>query len=437
MKKKVIALTLGCLLGVSCNVFAASPFEDVPPDHWAYNSVAKLAKAGLVDGYHDGTFRGSKTITRYEMATIIANAMTKDNKADESTKAEVEKLKVEFSSELESLGIRMSKVEKRMDKAEKTQIKIAARQIYAHANNVSSDNNPVDQYYHYRLFMTTNLDPNAQFISMVENTDDITSNSYTTGQGSNFTAKQAYLRAKVGQTVLNVGRQPFSWLGNGLVCDNSGKWDGITAEFGIGSKFTIRTGAAQRYMGATTGGSLTAPGGTHSFYMANAKYNVSPSFNLISVYLKDQGVRNNQNSSIYDTTSIGFNYTFDKYSLMSEYGANEADLAKAANKNSTPKAGYVQLQYKKVDQDKVGTWDVFTNYRKAQAGFDLGNMTTLDNFKNWGIASAANDIKGFGLVYEYVPFKKTVLSLRGFRLKDNATNSKSYNAYAIRMDYNY
>ena len=57
MKKQfVTALVLA--LGISGTALAANPFSDVPAGHWAYAAVAKLAAAGIVDGYPDGTYKG-------------------------------------------------------------------------------------------------------------------------------------------------------------------------------------------------------------------------------------------------------------------------------------------------------------------------------------------------------------------------------------------
>ena len=47
-------------LGVTASAYAANPFSDVPAGHWAYDSVAKLAAEGVVDGYADGAFDGEK-----------------------------------------------------------------------------------------------------------------------------------------------------------------------------------------------------------------------------------------------------------------------------------------------------------------------------------------------------------------------------------------
>ncbi|MDD4722902.1 MAG: S-layer homology domain-containing protein, partial [Acidaminococcaceae bacterium] len=53
--KRNLVLALAMVLGVSATAFAANPFSDVPAGHWAYASVAKLAAAGVVDGFPDGT----------------------------------------------------------------------------------------------------------------------------------------------------------------------------------------------------------------------------------------------------------------------------------------------------------------------------------------------------------------------------------------------
>ena len=112
MKKSlIVTLALVFILGIAGTAFAAAnPFVDVPAKHWAYESVSKLAAAGIVDGYGDGTFRGDKTMTRYEMAQIVAKAMAKSDKADAQMKATIDKLAVEFAAELNNLGVRVAKL---------------------------------------------------------------------------------------------------------------------------------------------------------------------------------------------------------------------------------------------------------------------------------------------------------------------------------------
>ena len=50
---------------------ATQTFKDVPADHPASESVNLLTAEELMDSYANGTFRGNKTMTRYEAAALI------------------------------------------------------------------------------------------------------------------------------------------------------------------------------------------------------------------------------------------------------------------------------------------------------------------------------------------------------------------------------
>ena len=50
-------------------------YPDVPTSHWAGQDIARAAKAGIVTGYPDGTFRPDRYITRVEMAQMLGNAL--------------------------------------------------------------------------------------------------------------------------------------------------------------------------------------------------------------------------------------------------------------------------------------------------------------------------------------------------------------------------
>jgi hypothetical protein len=49
-------------------------FSDVPTSSWAYDAVKRLANEGLIKGYPNGKFIGSRPLTRYEMAVLIDRA---------------------------------------------------------------------------------------------------------------------------------------------------------------------------------------------------------------------------------------------------------------------------------------------------------------------------------------------------------------------------
>src|SRR5271165_4180909 len=66
------------LLAASTTARAQDVAKDVPPDHWAYKAVEDLASKGLIKGYPpDGNFLGKRTMTRYEMATIIERVLAR------------------------------------------------------------------------------------------------------------------------------------------------------------------------------------------------------------------------------------------------------------------------------------------------------------------------------------------------------------------------
>jgi len=116
MKKKALlaAIAATCTFAFTAPAFAGAPvntFSDVPAKHWSYDAIQKLSKEGVVEGYSDGTFRGDRNMTRYEMAQIVANVMTKVDKADSKQKMIIDKLVQEYNADLIKIGARLAKVE--------------------------------------------------------------------------------------------------------------------------------------------------------------------------------------------------------------------------------------------------------------------------------------------------------------------------------------
>ena len=73
--------------------------------------MEQLASAGIINGYPDGTFKGNKDITRYEMAQMVAKAMANQDRASAEQQAMINRLADEFSNELNKLGVRVAKLE--------------------------------------------------------------------------------------------------------------------------------------------------------------------------------------------------------------------------------------------------------------------------------------------------------------------------------------
>ena len=98
LRKEVNDLTarMDALLSV-LNPNMSKEFPDVPANHWAYEAVSRLAGNGIVEGYEDGKYHGERQMTRYEMAEIIYNALSKGAKAEK-------KLVEEFRPELQAMA---------------------------------------------------------------------------------------------------------------------------------------------------------------------------------------------------------------------------------------------------------------------------------------------------------------------------------------------
>lgn len=119
-----LALTAGMAAAISLLAMGggavATPFSDVPENHWAYQAVQSLAADGLVEGYPDGNFKGDRPLTRYEMAVIVARVIAKieagqanfasktQERADMQT---LQRLIDALKDELDALGVRVTNLE--------------------------------------------------------------------------------------------------------------------------------------------------------------------------------------------------------------------------------------------------------------------------------------------------------------------------------------
>jgi hypothetical protein len=121
MKKFLAILAVVAMVAFAAPAFAANPFADVPAGHWAYDAVAQLAADGLISGYPDGAFKGARQATRYEVAAMVARAVARGDELHAS-KQDLELLKklvMEFKDELDAMGVKVNKLDKRVSTLEK------------------------------------------------------------------------------------------------------------------------------------------------------------------------------------------------------------------------------------------------------------------------------------------------------------------------------
>lgn len=152
------------------NVSAANPFADVDTSSWAYQAVSQLSDQGVVDGYPDGTFKGDKNVSRYELAQIIARLMAKEESLNDSQRATVQKLSAEYAGELQSLGVRVKELEKKTGNLSNiTEIRVQDIPRY---DNVYKDNKSSHDELSLRVRLNTmaNINGRSTVYSQLETT---------------------------------------------------------------------------------------------------------------------------------------------------------------------------------------------------------------------------------------------------------------------------
>lgn len=97
---------------------AAPMFPDVP-DMWAKDAVAALAAKGLLEGYPDGTFKGDRAATRYEVAMIVARLLARmeSENATFASKSDLETLRalaLSLRDQLDDLGLKIDGAEEEL-----------------------------------------------------------------------------------------------------------------------------------------------------------------------------------------------------------------------------------------------------------------------------------------------------------------------------------
>lgn len=74
--RKTLVVFVALVMLFSIVPVAMGAFEDAPKSsHWAYDNFILLYNSGLLKGYPDGTFKGERPATRYEMVELTARIL--------------------------------------------------------------------------------------------------------------------------------------------------------------------------------------------------------------------------------------------------------------------------------------------------------------------------------------------------------------------------
>lgn len=278
------AAIAACFACAAVTVSAANPFTDVSADDWAYQAVASLSDEGVIDGYPDGTFRGDKHVSRYEIAQIVARLMAKEDTLNASQKETLAKLSSQYANELKDLGVRIAELEKKRGATDLiTELRVQSIDRYDNVfkGNVQKHNElstrvrlntitPVNDRVHLYGQLETILDMNGKESYDVNRIDpkDKSQTKLRTGYGDgdfhlnrlwttyHFGPKQDTTNLPYGpsKNLIGIGQFPVKMGVTGYTYD--GEVKGVFASFGDylkGGRLTLAFGRATNINYAYTG----------------------------------------------------------------------------------------------------------------------------------------------------------------------------------------
>ena len=433
MKKTVAsALAAAFVVGASAGIAsaAANPFSDVPAGHWAYQSVAKLAQAGVIEGYGDNTFRGDRNITRYEMAQMVAKAMAKNPSG--VTKADLDRLAAEFRDELEALGVRVAELEKYADKVVWTgelRYRYWATKEDTKEYGHKGDKKTTKNQLQMRLFPTATVNDHWKLKARMTATADMRGDT-----SGDFKLTYGYAEGTYDKLRINIGKMPFyTNVDDGLVMDDfmsgaqiiygdkfkvaltAGRWNLENANleldrsgykdayhFVTGDTLSLEDSAAN-YQGIEI-----SYGSRDAFYIGAGYHHFrSDDLGKLPGYYKTTKKNSDKNANIW---AVGASYNF---------GGN-VTLAGAFAKNQKAemfeKAYTISLDYKGADRKEKGTWGIGAAYRYV--GQNASFAPTYDVFNT-------TNKRGGEVYVTWAPLQNTLIKLDYFWGKTLDTKEKT------------
>ena len=427
MKKNlIVALALVFVLGIAGTAFAAAnPFVDVPAKHWAYDAVTKLAQAGILDGYGDGTYRGERLATRYEMAQATAKAMARADKADAQMKGLIDKLAVEFAAELNNLGVRVAKLEKN---ASTIKFWGDARMRYqsGNAGALDSSNTGSNRFQQrIRIYAKADLNDKAAFYGRMD--------SEWTGQANGNKASNVDIFWDYGyfewtfnpSFKFDIGRLPLNAAYS--MFNTNGGYNGM--------QFLYNNGKFAGKLAYGDAGDYSKNKKQQEVMFLDLNYKFTNKFSMNAALFNSSNDRNQDNGTnkeyAYKVWTLGFQAQLnDDFNLTSAYFSNTAKRAKFYSGNDlgengkTPDGWYANLWYKGADKAKVGSWGLNLNYRNVKAhAIDANKLSGV--FANSMVDTtlwSTYGVKGWGFQANYTISKNAILTATYETLNRNNSN---------------
>ena len=480
MKRKTALLTGFLLLGSIGTAWANTPedsFLDVPKDHWAYAEVQQLAKDGIINGYPDGEFKGDHLLTRYEMSMIVAKAIDKYEAASQEDKDRIDKLSSEYASELNRLGKRVAKVEKRTNSwiSGDTRIRFLGNNPHQGGSKMQGGNK-FD--FRHRITWQGDINKNVSFLGRLNISQKFGEGANT--QNKNVRMDLGYVTVKdaLGFSKIRVGRSELDSIGHGLIGKAESN-DGILLQKKLGNTtYKFYTGAVENDVATSTYSTATKQNSQmlttaeigHKFnkdfdaslgyYWAN-RDRTAQGNGIGNLNIKGNSANSDLVFSSSNGVDLGFCYKMGKVRLFGDYVITHInDLNPAYSRlSSTPKGWAIQLtngvnapvfysSVPLVDRSKVGSDAWMVSYRSVDAGaIPIGGFDTMgvslasDPYSIY--THATDNVNAIFLGYQKVLAKDIVMSLeyQKFWLKNkgltNCTGSSLDDTYKLQFQFWY
>lgn len=154
-------------------VTAVDELSDVKPTDWAYQALAALIQRyGAVSGYPDGTFRGNRSLTRYEFAAALQGVSEQLNNGtfvSQEDLVTLRRLELEYRVPLNQIRTRLGDIEGRVTNLESKQFSatsnLQGEVIFALTEGRQANPTFVART---RLNFITSFTPNNRLITQLE-----------------------------------------------------------------------------------------------------------------------------------------------------------------------------------------------------------------------------------------------------------------------------
>ena len=414
--KKILALAAVAALTAGVSAYAANPFSDVTADDWAYQAVSDLSAQGVVEGYPDGTFKGERNMTRYELAQIVARLMAKEDQLNAEQQATLDKLAGEYADELANLGVRVSNLEKKVGNLYWSG---DARMRYQDkGNNADAWNGRI------RLNVKGQVNESTYVQGRFLNEMDFKGNGDST-----TSMDQLYVNHNFSKEVaVRLGRQPIAFGNQGgwLINPNKG-YDGAQASYKNG-KLALTTGFGQLNATKKVGDKVVGTEAEDTdVYFAQGTYDFGFA-KLDANYIASKEGEADDRGEIY---GVGLNVPVQQFNVFGEYWKNTT----YGDNDTAWNAG---LSYGKADWKKAGTWDLAVAYNDVDEGLFAEGMTGLQTTPLNFLANATNVT--FWNAIANVTLQKNVQLHAEYAFSvdtENNTGAKDDDSWAVSLNYKF